>query len=285
MKRRLRLVAAGAAVLVLLGGCAGVRDAFDPQPPEVTITGAELTGFDFNYAEVVVDVAVDNPNAVAIDLAGFDYRLRAEGRTVVEGRHTSRLELQAEDRTTVTIPLRFGFGDIAAALGSIARRDSVDYDVRLGLDIDVPVLGRRHFVVETAGTLPVPQRPRLSLRSLQLRRLDFDGAELRATVGIDNPNGFTLQLDRLEYRLEVNGEPWAGGGSSAPLRIAPGGHGTLTLSLDVDFDELGSGAYNLLARGRPIDYRLQTTLHASAADGGPGRFELPWSHSGRFEPR
>ena len=283
MKRLPRLVAAAVAAVLLLAGCAGMRDML--RPPEATITGARLAGFDLNYATLEVDVAVDNPNPIAIDLAGFDYRLRAENRIVLEGRQSRGLELAADERTTVRIPLRVGFGDIAAVIGSLGRRDTVDYDVRLGLDVDVPALGRRHIVLETAGTLPVPHRPRVTLRSLQLRRLDFNGAELRATLGVDNPNAFAVQLDRLDYRLEIDGEAWSTGGSTAPLRIAPDGRGTLTLSLEVDFADLGSGAYALLARGRPIDYRLEATLQASALDAGPGRFELPWSHSGRLDPR
>lgn len=285
MNRRLGLAAAAAALLALLAGCAGLRDALDPRPPEVSLAGAQLTGVSFNYAELVVEVAIDNPNAVAIDLAGFDYRLRADGRTVVEGDQDSSLELAAQDRTTISIPLRIAFGNLAGVLGSLAGRDAIDYDVRLGLDFDVPVLGRRHATVETEGTLPVPHRPRLSLRSLELRQLDFEGAELRASVDVANPNPFALRLDRLDYRLEVGGEAWARGGSSAPLRVEPGGRGTLTLSLAVDFEEVGSRAYTLLARGQPLDYRLQATLQASAVEDWPSRLELPWSHSGSFEPR
>ena len=285
MNRRFRPAVAGAVFLALLGGCAGLRDALDPRPPEVTLVGAELTGVSFNYAELVVDVAIDNPNAIAIDLAGFDYRLRADGRTLLEGEQDSGLELAAQDRTTISIPLRIAFGNLAGVLGSLSGRDAIDYDVRLGLDFDVPVLGRRHAVVETEGTLPVPQRPRISLRSLQLQRLDFGGAELRASLDIANPNAFALRLERLDYRLEVNGEAWARGSTTAPLRVAPEGRGTLTLSLAVDFEQVGSRAYTLLARGQPLDYRLRATLQASAEEDWPSRLELPWSQSGTFEPR
>lgn len=285
MRSRARSLIACAVLTGLLAGCAGLRDALDPQPPSASVTGARLATLGFDHAELVLDVRIDNPNAVAIDLAGFDYRLRADGKTLLEGRQKRRLEIAARDRTDLEVPLRIGFGDVAGILGGLSERDAIGYDIRLGIDAEIPVLGTRRVEVETDGTLPVPHRPRLSLQAMRLERLDLDGAVIGVTLDIFNPNGFSLALDRLDYRLEVDGRRWARGGSSAPLRIGPNERGTLNLSLRIDFDDLGSGAYSLLATGNPLDYRLQASLAATAGDDRLGSFELPWSTSGRFEPR
>lgn len=271
--------------MILPAGCAGLRDTLNPQPPTVSVTGIHLTALGFDHAELALNLRIDNPNSVVIDVAGFDYRLRANGRTLLEGAQDNRFELGAKDRTDIDVPLRIGFGDIAGILGELSERDVIDYDIRLGVDAIVPVLGKRRVTTETSGTLPVPHRPRFSLQSLRLERLDLDGAVLGLTLGIFNPNGFALTLDQLDYRLEVDNRQWARGSSSAPLRIEPDDRGTLDLSLRVDFGDLGSSAYALLARGNPIDYRLYANLAATAANDHLGSFELPWSTSGQFDPR
>lgn len=271
--------------MILPAGCAGLRDTLNPQPPTVSVTGVRLSTLGFDHAEVMLGLRIDNPNSVAIDVAGFDYRLRADGRTLIEGRQDNRLELEAQDRTDIDVPLRIGFGEIAGILGELSERDAIEYDIHLGVDAEIPLLGKRRVTTETSGTLPVPHRPRLSVQSLRLERLDFDGAVIGVTLAILNPNGFALALDRLDYRLDVDGRQWARGGSSAPLRIGPNDRGTLDLSLGIDFGDLGSGAYSLLASGNPVDYRLHARLAATAGDDRLGSFELPWSTSGSFEPR
>lgn len=272
-------------LLILPAGCAGLRDTLNPQPPTVSVTGIHLTALGFDHAELALNLRIDNPNSVVIDVAGFDYRVRANGRTLLEGAQDNRFELGANDRTDIDVPLRIGFGDIAGILGGLSERDVIDYDIRLGVDAIVPVLGKRRVTTETSGTLPVPHRPRFSLQSLRLERLDFDGAVLGLTLGIFNPNGFALTLDQLDYRLEVDNRQWARGSSTAPLHIEPNDRGTLDLTLRVDFGDLGSGAYALLARGNPIDYHLYANLAATAANDRLGSFELPWSTSGQFDPR
>lgn len=286
MNSRIRLPAVCILLLMILpAGCTGLRDTLNPRPPEVSVSGVRLVALGFDHAEIMLGLRIDNPNSVAINVAGFDYRLRANGHTLLEGAQGRRLELGAEERTDVDVPLRMGFGEIAGILGGLSERDAIDYDIRLGVDAEIPVLGKRRVTTETSGTLPVPHRPQLSLQSLRLERLDFDGAVIGVTLDIINPNAFALTLDQLDYRLEVDGRQWARGGSSAPLRIEPDDRGTLDLSLRLDFGDLGSSAYARLVSGNPIDYRLHTRIAATAGDDRLGSFELPWSTSGSFDPR
>lgn len=286
MNARIRLPAVCLLLLMTLpAGCAGLRDTLNPQPPAVSVTGIRVVALGFDHAEIMLDVRIDNPNRVTIDVAGFDYRLRADGRTLIEGRQSNRLELEGRDRTDIEVPLRIGFGEMAGILGGLSERDAIDYDIRLGIDAEIPVLGKRRVTTETSGTLPVPHRPRVSLQSLRLERLDFDSAVIGVTLDVFNPNGFALTLDQLDYRLEVEGRRWVRGGSSAPMRIEANDRGTLDLSLRVDFGDLGSSAYARLASGNPVDYRLHARLAATAGDDRIGSFELPWSTSGQFDPR
>lgn len=270
---------------LLLAGCAALRDGLNPQPPSASVAGARITGLGFDHAVIALDVRVQNPNAIAIRLTGFDYRLRVDGRPALSGERRQRLELGANETTRMEIPVRLDFGTIAGVLGGLADRDSIAWELDLGLEVEIPVLGGRRVEASTDGTLPVPHRPELSLQSLRLQRLTSDGALLALTLGVANPNGFALALEQLDWTLEVEGERWARGGSTAPLRVPANGQGALTLTFELDFDTLGRGGYALLAGGEPLDYALRATLAATADDERLGRFELPWSSSGRIDLR
>jgi len=268
-------------IALLLTGCAGVRDALDPKPPTVSVEGVRVTALGFNQADLALNLRVENPNAIAVKLAGFDYRLAVDGRSVLQGDRKRRLELPAMDSTRLDVPLRLNFGDVAGVLGSLAGRDRIDYEIELGLDVDVPVLGQRRVEAVTADSLPIPQRPDIALRSLRVTKLDVTGATVEATLGIDNPNGFALALDRLQWDLVVDGAALASGGSTAPLRVGPNGTGNLRIEINLDHGDIAGSLATLLGATRSVEYRLGALIEATAGDARMGSFEVPVEHRGR----
>lgn len=265
----------------VLSGCAGVRDALDPKPPTVSVEGIRVTAFGFNHADLALDLRVENPNAIAVELAGFDYRLAVDGRPVLRGNRKRRLELPAKDASTLDVPLRLNFGDVAGVIGSLAGRDRIDYEIELGLDVDVPVLGRRRVEAATADSMPIPHRPGIELRSLRVTKLDVTGATIEATLAIDNPNGFALALDRLQWELVVDGAAIANGSSTAPLHVGPNGDGTLHIEINLDHGDIAGSLATLLGRTRSVKYRLGALIEATAGDPRLGSFEVPVEHRGR----
>jgi len=266
---------------LVLSGCAGVRDALDPKPPTVSVEGVRVIAIGFNHADLALDLRVENPNAIAVNLAGFDYRLSVDGRSVLQGDRKRRLELPAKDATTLEVPLRLNFGDVAGVVGSFAGRDRIDYEIQLGLDVDVPVLGQRRVEAVTADSLPIPHRPDIALRSLRVTKLDVTGATVEAVLAIDNPNGFALALDRLQWDLVVDGAALASGGSTAPMRVGPNGTGTLRIEIDLDHGDIAGSLATLLGGTRSVEYRLGALIEATAGDQRLGSFEVPVEHTGR----
>lgn len=284
MPNRVLRLATAALLLALIAGCSGLG-SLRPQPPTVEVAGLRVAALNFNYADLVVDLRVDNPNAVALKLAGFDYRATVDGQRVLQGEQRRRLELAAADSTLVPVPVRLSFGDVAGVIGSLANRDRIDYELDVGLDVDIPVLGTRRVTAHTADSLPIPQRPGIELRALRVTRLGVSGVGAEAVLGIHNPNGFALTLDRLEWNLDIEGSPLAEGGTTAPLRVGPNGTGQLTLKLDLDANEISHSLFNFLASTGPAGYRLNALLSATAGDGRLGTFEVPLQRSGRVTIR
>ena len=270
------------AILVLTGGCAGLEQALEERKPKVSVEGMRLAAVDFDRARVVFDVAIDNPNPVGIDLAGFDYVLRLDGNEFLSGKRDRALRLPPDGRESIAIPLEIPFARVAELPGDLRGRQSVDYGLDLGLDFELPAIGRQRLGTSTTGNMPIPQRPGISLEGVRVAELGLSGAELILELGIDNPNGFGIDLDRLVYALAINGRRWAGSSRDTGLSLAPEGSTAVELPLKVNFGAIGMGAYELLRGGASADYRFTADIAGDAGLQGFGAFDFPVERSGRI---
>lgn len=281
MQPSARLAVAVAALAV--AGCAGLDRALEARKPAASVDGVRLAAIDFDRAELVFDVRIDNPNPVGLELAGFDYALDVAGRELLSGRRDRRLALPAEGAETIAVPVAIRFDRVAGTLGDLRGRDRVPYGLELGLDVELPVVGVRRVSAATEGNLPVPHRPDLELRRARVAELGLSGARLVLELAVANPNAFDLHLDRVGYALAVDGEPWAEGRASEAVRLAPRGRTTLALPLDVRFGVIGIGASELLRGGATADYRLSVDIAGRAGLEGFAGFSLPLERRGRIE--
>jgi len=269
--------------LALLGGCAAVEQALEARKPTASIAGMRLVAVDFEQAEVEFDVSIDNPNPVGIDLAGFDYALALDGREFLSGRRDRALSLPADDSTTIAVPLTIPFARIGEVVGELRGRDRVDYGLELGLDVDLPALGERRVRSSTSGSLPIPQRPRVSVAGARVDSLGLSGARLVLDLAVANPNSFGVDLDRLDYALAINGRRWASGEHRAGVALPANGTGNVSLPLSVRFSAIGAGAYDLLAGGGEVDYTLNADVAGRSDLEGFAAFEMPIEQSGRLD--
>ncbi len=278
----LRYVAA-LAIVGLVSGCAGLQQALDAQKPTVSLASTRVEAIDFDRADVVFDLRIDNPNAFGIDLAGFDYAIALEGKDFLSGRRERKISLPANGSDTIAVPLTIPFARVQEIVGDLRDRDTIAYEIEVASDVELGVLGTRRVEANERGTLPVPQRPSISMQGARIDRMSLSGAEIVLRLGVDNPNAFAVTLDQLDYNFAVNGQRWATGRYGESVRIAADARTVLALPLSVRFANIGTSAYELLQGNAQVDYRLEANLAGTAGLDGFGAFELPLEHSGRIE--
>lgn len=277
-----RVAAAALAGLSLLAGCAALEEELARRQPTAAVESLRLAGLGFDAAEVVVDVRIDNPNAIAIELAGFDYELRLAGRPLLSGDRRQHVTVPADGSGRLEVPLRLAYDEVYALARDLEGRDAVDYAVDLALRVDVPALGRREIGLSASGRLPLPRSPRVELRSLRLDALDAEGARLVLALGVDNPNGFDLTLAELRYTLRVDNRRWASGTMTRSAAVPAHGTGRLSLPLELDFAAIGGEAWQVLTGSGALDYTLEGRLKGMAGHALLGEFDVPFSRSGRL---
>jgi len=266
--------------LMLLGGCAALDEEVARRQPTASIESARLAGVSFDAAEIVADVRIDNPNPVAVTLAGFDYDVQLVGRSLVAGERDEELRIGANDQARIDIPLQFNFADVRDIMRDIGGDDEIGYSLALGLDIEVPVLGTRTIPVETSGTLPVLRLPNVSLERLRIDELAWNGASATLELAVVNPNAFGLDLDRLGYDLAVDGTTWVSGSETVAARVPAKGAGRVDIPIQLNFATIGRGAYRLLTGSGEFDYNLDGSIAGVAGDHRLGSFDLDFSRGG-----
>jgi LEA14-like dessication related protein len=269
--------------LISLSGCSGldqVGQIVEQQLPKTSVEGVRITALDFDGVDLAFDVGVANPNPVAISLAGLDYDLQLEGSSFMQGDQPLGLMVVANGKSQVEVPLRLGFQQLFNSYHQLKERNEAGYDLLLGLSFDLPVLGRVRLPVKYSGRLPVPKIPQVEVRSIKLQQLSMSGADLQLELDVDNPNAFSLLLNRLNYNLELNGHQVSDGLMSKAVQVEEGGKTSIKLPLSLNFLQLGAGLYSALSQDRPLSYKLTGELDATSSNALIGAFRLPVTSSG-----
>ncbi|MBN1426304.1 LEA type 2 family protein [Candidatus Fermentibacteria bacterium] len=254
MRRTLAILVVVLAVMVQ--GCSTVQELARAQKPRVTVANARISGLSFDAVDLAVDLKVINPNSFSLPLAGLDFDLSLDGRSVLTGNRPQSVTVPAGGQRIISLPLSLRFRDLYASVTSLHGRDEATYGLSCGLSFDLPVLGRTKVPVQHAGTLPMVKLPSLSVSRLHVRDLTLTGATMDIVLSMSNPNAFDLSMKQIGYNLSINGASWVTGQSHRTDSIPRKGHGELRIPVSLDFLHIGAGIYDLVRGSSEVSYQL-----------------------------
>lgn len=256
----LKQIILSALLLLALAGCAQLQKQAEVMKPTAKLTGARLAGINFDQAKLVFDLAVDNPNPVALELAGLDYNFKIENQSLVSGTSAKAMALKAGGTSSISLPVTLKFADLKKLPGEIWGKDRLAYQLDTTFNINLPVIGNYAIPVSKSGEIPVPRMPKVKLKDVKLKNLGFSGADIIARVEVDNPNAFQLGMSDFSYQLNINQQKWGAGAIKQKKTIAAKSRGIIEVPLSLDLLSMGSSAAKLLAGDKPLDYRLKGSM-------------------------
>jgi LEA14-like dessication related protein len=137
------------ALCLALSSCAGLGHVFEK--PRVRVLGANVTNVSLESADLVFDLAVENPNALSFVLETVGYRLRVNGEELADAEKDLRAQIAARGTTEVQLPVTLRFADVLRVLRSLKEERHAGYDLDAELRFSVPVVGRRDVPVHKKG--------------------------------------------------------------------------------------------------------------------------------------
>ncbi len=243
-------------ILLTFTGCAELDRHIETIKPTARLVGTRLTDINFQQANLVFDVAVENKNPFSIQLAGLDYDLKIGGNSLVSGITGQGIKIQESSTSTVALPVTLQFDDLRKIPGELWNKDQFAYQLDSSIRIKLPVIGDYAIPFSKKGELPVPKLPRIKLKDLRIKNLSSTAAQIIAEVVVDNPNNFDLGLSNLNYTLNINKQTWGEGLSSKPTNIPKKGKGTIIIPLELNLLNMGSAAYKVLTGDNTFNYQI-----------------------------
>lgn len=134
-----------------LASCAGMR----PAPPEVQLSGLEITDLTLSHANFLARLQLYNPNGVSLDIKSMKFTLFLNDVRVADGQTTKPLTIPAEENGEAVIRLSSSFLNLFQLSRTLQDQDqiafNIDGEVKVGglgiLSTTVPI--------EHQGTLPL----------------------------------------------------------------------------------------------------------------------------------
>jgi len=241
---------------ISLIGCAELAKHADTIKPTAKLTGTRLANITFDQVDLVFDLAVENKNPIALDLAGLDYDLKIENQSLVSGVTAKAVNLKANATSPVQLPVTLKFDDLKKLPGELWKKDRLAYDLQTKFNINLPVIGNYAIPVSKQGELPVPKTPGIKIKDVKIKNLSFTNAELVAQVEVSNPNDFDLGLSNLNYQLNVNQQNWGQGKINKSSNIPKKGKGIVEIPVKLNLLDAGKSAYNALVNKEPVKYQF-----------------------------
>jgi LEA14-like dessication related protein len=145
--------------MLLLSGCAAVRNALDIQNPRYSIRDIRPSvdiALPLSASSIDIDFAleVDNPNRVGLRLDQVDFNLFINDTRILDSISRQNIDIPANGRGDVLLRTRIGYSNIRSMwneIVDIVRGQRARYELRGNAYYDTPV-GRLKFPVTVYST-------------------------------------------------------------------------------------------------------------------------------------
>lgn len=277
MKVKIFMVPAFIAA-VLMTGCASLQSVL--KEPEISADSFEITKINFDSADILCRVKVDNPNAVSVPFPAVDWELFINGNPFIKGDISDDSKIAASSISYIDLPASISYSDLYRAVRSSIDADEAEYKMAAGFTFDLPLFGKKRYEVDFSGVIPMVKIPEISVDSINLSSIGLDKADFNVNVGIKNNNSFAMTLENFNYDFKVNGVRWMEGTTKNLSAIPSGGKVSVPLDISIKTLNTVSGILSLIKSGEEIEYDLEGALNILPSYPGFDLTKFPFKLSG-----
>lgn len=242
--------------VIFFQGCASLQQLASVEKPSVSLDNYRISSLSLKEAEVTFDIKIDNPNPIALNLESYSYQFNIEDNSFLKGSQKSDTQIGANADQIIQLPVRFTYQELFESVKAVVNKDEIAYTFGADLNLDLPLLGLINIPVEQTGTLPVIKLPSLSVKGLDVKKLSFSSADLELDVAFNNPNAFGINLEDVDYNLEINGLTSISGALKQAFQIEKGSTETVKIPISINLLQLGMSAYQAISNKEDFEYTI-----------------------------
>jgi LEA14-like dessication related protein len=275
-------------ILIFLGltfilECASVQNLMNIKKPGVSVQDVRITHLTFASIDLSFIIAIENPNALSVSLAGFDYNLILDNNSFLKGEQEKTVSIESRSTSQVEIPLQLTFQEIYNTFSSLSKKDSSEYEAKFGLNFNLPILGNTRIPINKKGKIPLLRLPSVRISSLKLKSMGITTANLELDLQINNSNPVQFLLNQFQYNFQVAGNNWANGITKEKVAINPNSNSEIKIPIELNFLQIGQSAYQLINRNNQIDYQFDGNINFDTSSDLLKNVNLPINTSDKID--
>ena len=267
---------------VIISGCSTITDLVGINDPEFKVSNVSLANLSFDKVDLMLDVDVYNPNKIALNFAGFNYDLFINKNSFLKGKQELEQKIKANGNSHFKVPIELDYKNLYDTFQTLTGKDEIDYNVLLGFDFNLPIVGKTSFPLKQNGSLPLPKIPTIEFDDFKVENLSFTGADLNLKLIIENPNSFDLIMNSFNYDLNMDGKSWAKSVMNEKKKIPNKGKTVLSIPVSLKFLTMGKSVYNSLTSKKPLEYNLSGKMNLDTSLPIMKNMVLPINRSGKI---
>nr|KYP47605.1 Desiccation protectant protein Lea14 isogeny [Cajanus cajan] len=124
--------------------------------PEATVNDVDFTRVGRDGVQYLAKVSVSNPYSTPLPICEIKYSLKSAGREIASGTIPDPGSLKAKDTTMLDVPVKVPHSVLLSLAKDIGADWDIDYQLDLGLVIDLPVIGNFTIPLSQKGEIKLP---------------------------------------------------------------------------------------------------------------------------------
>ncbi|KAM0944443.1 hypothetical protein DsansV1_C11g0108871 [Dioscorea sansibarensis] len=124
--------------------------------PEANVDDVSLHNVSRDAAMFNAAISIHNPYSHDLPICEISYTLKSAGRVVVSGKMEDPGSIEAEKNTKVDVPMKVPYDFLVSLMKDVGRDWDVDYELCVGLTLDIPIFGNFTIPLSKQGELKLP---------------------------------------------------------------------------------------------------------------------------------
>ncbi|MCL7024977.1 hypothetical protein MKW94_027860 [Papaver nudicaule] len=124
--------------------------------PEATITNVDVKTFNLNSVTLVAKVSITNPFSVPIPIGEVAYTLKSLEKVIATGKMPDPGSIKANGITLLEVVVKVPYNILKSVARDVGSDWDVDYELLLGIIVDLPIIGDVTIPVSQKGELKLP---------------------------------------------------------------------------------------------------------------------------------
>jgi len=207
-----------------------------------------------------MSVLIKNQLPFSLTADSFEYQLYINDAEVMKSRYKNRISLSANDSSWLKLPVTVFNHDLDSLIdANEARRiDSAEY--RMYASFNTDILFNKKLNVTVKRYLPLIHIPDVKVEDIQVDSLNLKRANIILHASIRNDNVFEIKIRDYSYEMQIQDHDLIKGTVKGLTTLKSKGTTDLSIPVTISFKEFGKTLFELLKKGKKVEYKLTLNL-------------------------